>query len=139
MSFLDDFLHPILGDQPHQTNSSSQPVNYLAISPACNLIKCSGSVAFIGVGNPFTGNSMLPFVLDDMGCSGSERNLLECLPRHNCGSSNENAGVRCLRKGNSVELVLANLCMNLIYLIDRSVIRNGSWSACKQFIGHSRY
>lgn len=56
-------------------------------------------MAFTGIGNPFTG-SMLPFILDDLGCSGSEGNLLECLPDHNCQSSgDENAGVRCQRKG----------------------------------------
>ena len=45
--------------------------------------------------------STLPFILDDLGCNGSESNLLECLPKHNCALSiNENAGVRCLRKGN---------------------------------------
>ena len=42
----------------------------------------------------------LNFVLDDLGCNGSENNLLECLPQHNClASSDETAGVRCLRKG----------------------------------------
>ena len=58
-------------------------------------------MAVAGSENQFSGNSMmLPFVLDDLGCSGSERNLLECLPKHNCDPSrNENAGVRCLRKG----------------------------------------
>ena len=56
-------------------------------------------MAFTGMGSPFTG-SMLPFILDDLGCNGTESNLLECLPRHNCGSSSgENAGVRCQRKG----------------------------------------
>ena len=47
------------------------------------------------------------FALDDVGCNGSESNLLHCLPQHNCGldrgTSNdkgtENAGVQCLRKG----------------------------------------
>ena len=44
--------------------------------------------------------SILPYILDDVGCSGSESNLLNCLPHHNCGSSKgENAGVHCLRKG----------------------------------------
>ena len=42
----------------------------------------------------------LPFVLDDLGCSGSESNLLECLPSHNClHSADEDAAVRCSRKG----------------------------------------
>jgi hypothetical protein len=36
--------------------------------------------------------------LDDVGCSGSEMNLLNCLPYHNC-KIGENAGVKCLRKG----------------------------------------
>lgn len=48
--------------------------------------------------NPFSTDSELPFVLDDLGCDGSEGNLLQCLPNHNCGP-NENAGVRCQRKG----------------------------------------
>ena len=42
------------------------------------------------------------FALDDVGCSGSENNLLDCLPQHNCGMRGtdiENAGVQCLRKG----------------------------------------
>jgi deleted-in-malignant-brain-tumors protein 1 len=43
------------------------------------------------------------FALDDVGCNGSESNLLDCLPHHNCGveslSNTENAGVQCLRKG----------------------------------------
>ena len=33
------------------------------------------------------GASTLPFVLDDVGCNGSESNLLDCLPQHNCPSS----------------------------------------------------
>ena len=45
----------------------------------------------------------LPFRLDDVGCNGSESNVLDCLPQHNCGSTTmfltENAGVQCLRKG----------------------------------------
>ena len=66
------------------------------------LYECPGLMAFTGTTGIFTRDSMLPFVLDDLGCSGSEKNLLECLPTHNCGSSgnlNENAGVRCQRKG----------------------------------------
>jgi hypothetical protein len=41
------------------------------------------------------------FALDDVGCNGSESNLLNCLPQHNCGMNRgtENAGVQCLRKG----------------------------------------
>ena len=48
------------------------------------------------------GVSTLPFFLDDVGCGGSESNLLDCLPQHNCGGRKtrlENAGVKCLRKG----------------------------------------
>ena len=58
-------------------------------------------MAIAGSTNLFNDDSTLPFVLDDLGCSGSEGNLLDCLPHHNCGqsSTNENAGVRCLRKG----------------------------------------
>ena len=41
------------------------------------------------------------FALDDVGCNGSESNLLDCLPHHNCkiDEGTENAGVQCLRKG----------------------------------------
>jgi hypothetical protein len=42
------------------------------------------------------------FALDDVGCNGSESNILDCLPQHNCDIMNqgaENAGVQCLRKG----------------------------------------
>ena len=42
------------------------------------------------------------FALDDVGCNGTESNLLDCLPQHNCDENNrgtENAGVQCLRKG----------------------------------------
>ena len=60
-----------------------------------------GVIAFAGYMYPFDDSaSTLPFILDDLGCNGSESNLLECLPQHNCGYySDENAGVRCLRKG----------------------------------------
>ena len=41
------------------------------------------------------------FALDDVGCNGSESNLLDCLPQHNCVTrvGEENAGIQCLRKG----------------------------------------
>ena len=41
------------------------------------------------------------FFLDNVGCNGSESNLLDCLPQHNCNPMNqmEIAGVECLRKG----------------------------------------
>ena len=48
------------------------------------------------------GSSTLSFfALDDVGCNGSESNLLDCLPQHNCGMDRgtENAGIQCLRKG----------------------------------------
>ena len=47
-------------------------------------------------------SSALPFILDDVGCNGSESNLLYCLPEHNCDhvTGLENAGVQCSRKGN---------------------------------------
>ena len=48
-------------------------------------------------------STLLFFALDDVGCNGSESNLLDCLPQHNCDTGNdkgtENAGVQCLRKG----------------------------------------
>ena len=46
------------------------------------------------------GTSALSFLLDNVGCNGSESNLLDCLPQHNCHiGALENAGVQCLRKG----------------------------------------
>ena len=42
----------------------------------------------------------VPFFLDDLGCTGSESNLLECLPEHNCGLSTfEDAVVICSHGG----------------------------------------
>ena len=54
----------------------------------------SDSQSSTGIANPF-------FALDDVGCNGTESNLLHCLPQHNCGMNRgaENAGVLCLRKG----------------------------------------
>ena len=41
-----------------------------------------------------------PIFLDDLGCTGSESNLLECLPNHNCFvSSFEDAVGTCLNGG----------------------------------------
>ena len=63
-----------------------------------------GVIAF-NMGNPVNykadeSKNTLQFILDDLGCNGTESNLLECLPEHNCmQSSVEDAGVRCLRKG----------------------------------------
>ena len=63
-------------------------------------VMLSGAEA-VSQSNQF-GSSALPFLLDDVGCNGSETNLLDCLPKHNCESNNnknENAGVQCVRKG----------------------------------------
>ena len=61
-------------------------------------------------------SNALTFLLDDVGCNGSESNVLDCQPQHNCGSTTmlyltENAGVQCLRKGitNSYTYTLARL------------------------------
>ena len=58
---------------------------------------------------PITGS--LPFFLDDVGCKGSENDLLECLPQHNCESENtidESASVSCLHKGISIKFYINN-------------------------------
>ena len=75
----------------------------------------SGAKAIDGWSTPYWyGPSTLSFfALDDVGCSGSESNLLDCLPQHNCDIGNdkgtENAGVQCLRKGNIFEIILCHL------------------------------
>ena len=61
--------------------------------------------AKVGMAAQFeTDTSLAPFLLDDLGCNGSENNLLDCLPQHNCVSNQfgqtESATVSCLRKGN---------------------------------------
>ena len=72
------------------------------------LISCSMSITISGAEAVFItesvpdqiGISTLPFFLDDLGCIGTESNLLDCLPQHNCHAMHpENAGVHCLRKG----------------------------------------
>ena len=54
------------------------------------------------------------FALDDVGCIGTESNLLDCLPQHNCNKNRgaENAGVLCLRKG---EAIIISRCLIIIY------------------------
>ena len=60
----------------------------------------SGAKAVEKSNQIFGTNASLPFLLDDVGCSGSETNLLNCLPQHNCHlTDQEDAGVQCLRKG----------------------------------------
>ena len=58
-------------------------------------------------------DNLLPIVLDDMGCDGSESNLLKCLPFHNCGPK-EVAGVQCLLKGTYVNRILVVVVGNKI-------------------------
>ena len=70
-------------------------------------------VATVSVPNQF-GASTLPFHLDDVGCNGSETNILDCLPRHNCGDI-ENAGVQCLRRGILTLTMVKNLTRPIIY------------------------
>ena len=63
-----------------------------------------GVIAF-NMGNPVNFKvdesiNTLQYTLDDLRCNGTESNLLECLPEHNCMQyPPEEAGVRCLRKG----------------------------------------
>ena len=77
----------------------------MVYSMSITIILLSDAEAIYGLSNPdLYGSSTLSFfALDDVGCNGSESNLLGCLPQHNCGvdslSSNENAGLQCLRKG----------------------------------------
>ena len=64
-----------------------------------NNILLSGAIAVIRSDLKLTTNATFPYLLDDVGCSGSETNLLYCPPQHNCRLSVEDAGVQCLRKG----------------------------------------
>ena len=56
------------------------------------------------------GNLSVPFLLDDIVCTGNESNLLQCvhseLGVHNCDSS-ETAGVICGGKHKSIEISIA--------------------------------
>ena len=76
-----------------------------------------GAEAFIAMEVGRFSTSTLPFLLDDMGCNGSETNLLDCLPHHNCRSTDpENAGVQCLRKGISEFCIQSRHCSILYHL-----------------------
>ena len=77
--------------------------------------KISGPEAIINghVSTPrwYSPSTLSFFALDDVGCNGSESNLLDCLPQHNCHLANEDAGVQCLRKGmddQNQALIIAN-------------------------------
>ena len=68
------------------------------------MITISGAEAINTLSTPdWYGPSTLSFfALDDVGCNGSESNLLDCLPHSNCDKESrgtENAGVQCLREG----------------------------------------
>ena len=57
----------------------------------------------------YSSSTRLPYFLDNLGCNGSESNLLDCLPIHNCGYGRiEDAGAQCLHKG-SYQAVIVNL------------------------------
>ena len=74
-------------------------------------------------------NTMLPFVLDDLGCNGSEKNLLDCLPQHNCVSDDdfENAGVNCSRKGAYNKSMYCYSCQIIVYTAMHRC-KSGTWS-----------
>ena len=107
----------------------------------------SGAKAIDGWSTPeWYGPSTLSFfALDDVGCNGSESNLLDCLPQHNCDTSNdkgtENAGVQCLRKGNIFEICSVlketKASKKNFFLIIRS--HTGVWSNSReqQYTDHS--
>ena len=59
----------------------------------------------------FRHNNEMAYVLDDLGCNGSETNLLECLPAHNCVASEfEDAIVSCGPRGNDkVDMQCTNI------------------------------
>ena len=66
--------------------------------------------------------STLQFILDDLGCNGTESNLLECLPKHNCMQNPpEEAGVRCLRRG-TVIIIIINIVITIILVISTMII-----------------
>ena len=62
-------------------------VSKFSVNIACSTISDSGAEAIINImeSAPDLDPSTLSFfALDDVGCNGSERNLLDCLPKHNC-------------------------------------------------------
>jgi hypothetical protein len=87
----------------------------LQVLDSINITIITGAQAVEHSGLKFGTNvsAYFPYLLDDVGCSGSESNLLNCLPDHNCISDAvgllEDAGVQCLRKG----IILPNF-QNLI-------------------------
>ena len=77
----------------------------LTLNIACSTIFDSGAeeINMKSIPDWYGPSTLSFFALDDVGCNGSESNLLNCLPQHNCGTGSdkliENAGVQCLRKG----------------------------------------
>jgi hypothetical protein len=66
-----------------------------------NIISGAEAINMESTPNWYGPSTLTFFALDNVGCNGSESNLLDCLPQHNCGvkRGEENAGVQCLRKG----------------------------------------
>ena len=67
----------------------------------------------------YTPSTLSFFALDDVGCKGSESNLLDCLPQHNCkidDRGTENGGVQCLRKGMDDQIYNNIIATNKIIL-----------------------
>ena len=64
----------------------------------------AGAETIIQKSDTVDSNAHPNFALDDVGCNGTESNLLHCLPQHNCGMNRdaENAAVHCLHKGKLV-------------------------------------
>ena len=71
-----------------------------------NLLSDAEAINMMSTPDWYSPSTLSFFALDNVGCNGTESNLLDCLPQHNCNSmdrNKENAGVQCLRKGIHVQ------------------------------------
>ena len=100
------------------------PVRWMSVKHDYSIMSFLFS-ASVPVRRSMYGNSTVPFLLDDIVCTGNESNLLQCphsgLGMHNCDSS-ETAGVIC--GGTYVNLMM--ICKSFYYFVSFTLHNEGT-------------